>query len=398
MPETRWPRGPSRRSDVAPFLAMDVLQDANALAAQGRDVLHLELGQPGLGAPEPVLEAVRRAMKAGPLGYTEALGLPALRARIARHYGEAHGLDIAPERVAVTTGSSAALILACLAGFDSGARVALGQPWYPAYPNILKALNLTPVAVPLDVSGGYRLTARVLRGVDGFDGVLYSSPANPTGTILYTDELSSLGALCRERGAHLIADEIYHGIHYERPAPTALTHMPEAIVINGFSKFYCMTGWRLGWMVVPEQLMRTVERLAQNLMVAPPAPSQYGALAAFEPDSRAVLADRVAAYGRNRARMLDTLRAAGFGALSPAEGAFYIYAELPQWAEDSVQFCRNLLGEAGIAATPGQDFDPVRGGRAIRVCFAGSETDMAAACARLHAWSGGHGNTLKRSG
>jgi aspartate/methionine/tyrosine aminotransferase len=367
---------------------MDVLQEANARAASGVSVLHLEIGQPFDGPPEPVLAAVRKAMESGPLGYTEALGIPALRARIARYYGEEHGLDIAPARIAVTTGTSAGLIYTMLALFDAGARVALGRPWYPAYPNILQALDLETAGVPLDPATGYRLDGAALACLEGrVDGILSGSPANPTGAVLDADALSALAAFSGEHGIPVISDEIYQGIHYDAPAPTALSAMPNAVVVNGFSKFYCMTGWRIGWMVLPESLVRTVERLAQNLSVAPPTPSQYGALAAFEPEAVETCRNRVARYGRNRGRLLKALREAGFRNPSEAAGAFYVYAELPDWAEDSGAFCRALLAETGIALTPGLDFDRVRGHRTVRLCFAASEAQIAEACDRLSRWA-----------
>ncbi|MFW6027231.1 MAG: pyridoxal phosphate-dependent aminotransferase [bacterium] len=379
---------PSRRAHVAPFLAMDVLRDANARAAKGDPVLHLEVGQPFDGPPEPVLEAVRAAMASGPLGYTEALGIPPLRECIARYYGEEHGLDIAPARIAVTTGTSAGLIYALLALFDEGARVAIGRPWYPAYPNILKALGLEAADIPLDPATGYRLDGTALSRLEGrTDGILSGSPANPTGAVLDREALAALEACSREHGAAVISDEIYQGIDYGAPAPTALSVLPDAVVVNGFSKFYCMTGWRIGWMVLPETLVRTVERLAQNLSVAPPTPSQYGALAAFEPESVEICRSRVARYARNRARLLEALRKAGFRSPSEAAGAFYIYAELPDWAEDSEVFCRTLLAETGVALTPGADFDRVRGHRTVRLCFAASEAQIGEACDRLARWA-----------
>lgn len=382
------PITPSRRADVAPFLAMDVLQEANARAAAGASVLHLEIGQPFDPPPEPVLEAVRKAMDSGPLGYTEALGIPALRARIGRYYGEQHDLDIAPGRIAVTTGTSAGLVYAMLALFDAGARVALGRPYYPAYPNILKALGLEAADIALDPATGYRLDGDALSQVKGrVDGVLSGSPANPTGAVSDMPALEALAAFSRERGGPVVSDEIYQGIDYGKPAPTALSALPDAVVVNGFSKFYCMTGWRIGWMVLPESLVRTVERLAQNLSVAPPTPSQYGALAAFNAESVQICRERVARYARNRARLLETLREAGFRNPSEAAGAFYIYVDLPEWAEDSGVFCRSLLAETGVAVTPGADFDAFRGARTVRLCFAASEDQVAEACVRLSRWA-----------
>ncbi len=387
---------PSRRAGVASFLAMDVLSEANARAASGDSVLHLEIGQPFDGPPEPVLEAVRAAMAYSPLGYTEALGLPSLRARIARYYGEEHGLDIAPGRIAITTGTSAGLILALLALFDSGARVALGRPWYPAYPNILMALGLDAVDIPLDPATGYRLdTAALSAMTDRIDGILSGSPANPTGAVLDREALGALGAFARGRGVPVISDEIYHGLHYGAPAPTALSVIPDAVVVNGFSKFYCMTGWRIGWAVLPDTLVRTVERLAQNLFVAPPTPSQYGALAAFEPESVAICRQRVARYARNRTRLLHTLNEAGFRRPSEAAGAFYVYAELPDWAENSEDFCRALLAQTGVAATPGADFDRLRGHRTMRFCFAASEAQIGEACDRLSQWTADRRNAAR---
>jgi aspartate/methionine/tyrosine aminotransferase len=378
---------PSRRSAIQPFIVMDVLRRANEQAARGEAVLHLEVGQPGTGAPAPVLAAAARAMVTDRLGYTDALGLPALRRRIARHYGDTYGLDVDWRRIAVTTGSSGAFVLAFLAAFEAGDRVALASPGYPAYRNILAALGVAVVELAVDAGSRFQPTPALLDAVADagrLGGLIVASPANPTGTMVHRGELADLAGWCRDQGARLVSDEIYHGITYGEPATTALAFDDDVIVVNSFSKYFSMTGWRLGWLVLPEPLVRPVECLAQNLFLSPPTLSQHAAQAVF--DCRDELAANVARYARNRALLLEELPKAGFDRWAPAEGAFYLYADVGMLTNDSEAFCRRMLEETGVAVTPGIDFDPARGHRFVRFSFAGDTGDIAEAAARLKAW------------
>jgi len=375
----------ARRGQVPPFIVMDVLRSANEREAAGEKVLHLEVGQPGTPAPAPVRARAKAALDEARLGYTDALGVPALRARIARSYGELYGVEIDPRRVIVTTGSSGGFLLAFLASFEPGDRVALAAPGYPAYRNILSCLGVEPVLLPCDLEHRFQPTVELLdRVTSPLDGLILASPSNPTGTMLDEAGLAALVDYCAARGVRLVSDEIYHGIAFEARAVSALELTQDAVVINSFSKYYSMTGWRLGWMVLPEDLLRPVECLAQNLFISPPTLSQLAAEAAF--DCRAELDGYVAAYARNRALLLEALPKAGFDRLAPADGAFYLYADVGRLTNDSEDFCRRMLAETGVAITPGIDFDPARGHRFVRFSFAGREAEMAEAAARLADW------------
>jgi len=375
----------SRRGGVAPFIVMDVMREANARAAKGESILHLEVGQPSTPAPKGVVEAARRALAGNRLGYTEAFGMPELRERIVRHYRDAYGVEVPAARIVVTTGSSSGFVLAFLAAFDAGDRVALAVPGYPAYRNILAALGIEPVLVEAGAEDRFQPTPEALDRLGGrLDGLIVASPANPTGSMIPRAELERLAAYCRTRGIRLVSDEIYHGIVFAGAAETALAFDAEAVVINSFSKYYSMTGWRLGWMVAPESLARAVECLTQNLYISPPTLSQIAGLAAF--DCRAELDANVARYAENRRRLLAELPKAGFDTFAPADGAFYLYADVGALTNDSAEFCRRMLAETGVAATPGLDFDPGRGNRFVRFSIAGATEDMAEAARRLIAW------------
>ena len=359
-------------------------RDAAATKPQDRAV-HLEVGQPGTPAPKAVLAAAEAALRGERLGYTDALGVPALRERIARHYQETYGLTVAPERVVVTTGSSGAFLLSFLASFDHGDRVALADPGYPAYRNILTALGIEPVGVPADSATKFQPMPDLLDRLTGpISGLIIASPANPTGSMLAPEELRKIAEWCRRSGVRLISDEIYHGITYGMQAATALAYSDEAIVINSFSKYFSMTGWRLGWMIVPDDLVRSVETLAQNLFISPPTLPQLAAVAAF--DARAELDANVARYKANRDLLLAELPVAGFNHFAPADGAFYLYADVAHLTNDSEEFCRRMLRETGVAATPGTDFDPGRGRAYLRFSYAGTAEDMIEAVRRLKAW------------
>jgi aspartate/methionine/tyrosine aminotransferase len=374
----------SKRGQVPPFIVMDVLREANARQAAGAEVLHLEVGQPGTSAPESVLAAARAALDGHKLGYTESLGMPSLRARIARHYAERYGVAVPPERIVVTTGSSGAFVTAFTAAFDAGDRVALAAPSYPAYRNILTALGIEPVLLRTSEATRFQPSVDLLDAAGPLEGLIVASPSNPTGTMLSPAELASLARHCAARGIRLVSDEIYHGIAYGREAATALAASGSAIVVNSFSKYFCMTGWRIGWMVVPEDLLRPVECLAQNLYISPPTLSQIAAEAAFA--CKAELDAIVESYGRSRALLLAELPKAGFDRLAPADGAFYLYADIGHLTNDSTDFCRRMLHEAGVAATPGIDFDAERGSRYLRFSFAGAEREIARAVEKLKAW------------
>ncbi|MGF1456250.1 MAG: pyridoxal phosphate-dependent aminotransferase [Alphaproteobacteria bacterium] len=387
------PAGPATRAQVAPFLAMDVMSEANRLDAQGRDVLHLEIGQPAAPAPEPVRRAAARVLETGRVAYTEALGIPALRARIARAYGEQYGIEVDPDRVAVTAGSSSAFQFLFLALFEPGARVGLTRPSYPAYPNIMKALGLRPVFIETDPARGHALDPAMLERAiaGGLDGVLLASPANPTGTVLPAEDLARCADLARDAGIPFIVDEIYHGLEHDRSqtgrrTPCALATGTDAIVVNSFSKYYCMAGWRIGWTVVPPGLTRTIECLAQNLMVAPPTLGQHAALAAFEPESIAAYDAVVRDYTRARDRLVDALPRLGFTDLSRADGAFYVYGGIGRFGMESTTFCSRLLQDTGLAITPGLDFDDVRGAGTVRFSFAGGAAQADEAIRRLEQW------------
>ncbi|HTV46398.1 MAG TPA: aminotransferase class I/II-fold pyridoxal phosphate-dependent enzyme [Stellaceae bacterium] len=374
----------SRRGLVPPFIAMDVLRAANEREATGADVIHLEIGQPGTQAPAAVREAARRALNEAPIGYTDALGIAPLRRAIAGHYRERYGVAVDPAEVVVTTGSSAAFQLAFLAAFEAGDRVALASPGYPAYRNMLAALGLEPVLVEVGENSHYQPTPELLAATGRLDGLVIASPANPTGTMIAAAELARLTGWCRERGIRLVSDEIYHGITYEAPAATVRAYDRDAVVVNSFSKYYSMTGWRLGWMLAPPDLARSVECLAQNFYISPPALSQLAAIPVF--GCRAELDGHVARYRANRDLMIDTLRVAGLTRVAPAEGAFYLYADVSSVTGDSVDFCRRLLAETGVAITPGLDFDPAHGKGWVRLSLAGAAEAVAEAARRLARW------------
>jgi aspartate/methionine/tyrosine aminotransferase len=378
-----------RTKAITPFYAMEVLKAANERAALGDDVLHMEVGEPAGGAPVAVIQAAKDALENGRgLGYTEALGVSDLRQAISDHYKKTGNLDVDPGRVVVTTGSSGGFLLAFLAAFDEGDRVALTSPGYPAYRNIMAALGIEAVDLASDLADRFQPTPALLdAAIDAggkLDGLLIASPANPTGTMLDHDALKTLVDYCRARDIRIISDEVYHGITYGDPATSIIAMDDQAIAVNSFSKYFAMTGWRLGWMVLPDDLLRPVERLAQNLFISPPTLSQLAAVAAF--DAVPELEAKVAAYAKNREMLLRELLLVGFDKLAPADGAFYIFADVRHLTNDSADFCKRMLAETGVAATPGMDFDPDRGHAYIRFSFAGSYDDMVKAVASLKDW------------
>jgi aspartate/methionine/tyrosine aminotransferase len=373
----------SRRGDVDPFIVMDVMEAARAAETAGRHIIHMEVGQPGTGAPQDAVQRLSADMSRDPLGYTVGLGLPELRARIARHYRDWYGLDLDAERVVITAGASGAFLLAFSALFDTGERVGLGAPCYPSYRQILKALDLLPVDMPTTMAARMQPVAADV-AAHNLSGLIVASPANPTGTMLDIDAMRELADACAATGAAFISDEIYHGLAYEGRAVSALEVTDEVYVINSFSKYFSMTGWRVGWMVVPKDHVRTIERLAQNMFICPSHASQRLALHAMECGPELDL--NVDVYRANRALMLQELPKAGLGKFAPPDGAFYVYVDVSDYTDDSIKFCAQVLENAGVAITPGLDFDPVAGHHWVRMSYARSTEDIREGLVRLVAF------------
>jgi aspartate/methionine/tyrosine aminotransferase len=377
---------PSTRSDVPPFMVMDVMAAAARIEAAGGRVIHMEVGQPAAPAPATAIAAARAALSAR-LGYTESLGIASLRARIARHYRETYGVEVDPARIAVTTGSSAGFILAFLTLFEPGDRVAVALPGYPPYRHILRALSCEPVAIATTKATRWAITPDMLLAEHRrapLKGVLVASPANPTGTMMTGAALRALVDAAQGEGIRFISDEIYHGLDYAFAAETAAKISDDLVVINSFSKYFCMTGWRIGWMVLPPSLVRAVERLQGNLAISVPALSQIAAEAAF--DGCAEMEAVKHGYEDNRRILLDGLPKAGFETFLPVDGAFYLYAEVSRFCDDSFEFAKRMLEETQVAVTPGVDFDPQQGKRFIRFCYAGSAAEMHEAVERIAGW------------
>ncbi|TWF94760.1 pyridoxal phosphate-dependent aminotransferase [Saccharopolyspora dendranthemae] len=375
------------RADVAPFQVMEVLSAAAQRQRELGDVVSLAAGQPSTPAPKAVREAAARALEGNALGYTEQLGILELREGIAGHYEKAHGHSVPVDEVVVTTGASGAFLLAFLSAFDAGDRVALASPGYPAYRNILSALGCEVVELPCDASTRFQPTVEMLEALDEpVRGLIVASPANPTGTVLSRDELARLAGWCEDNGVQLISDEIYHGLSYGEPLHTAREFSAEAIVVNSFSKFWSMTGWRLGWMLVPPRLLRAVDSLTGNFTLCPPALSQQAAVAAFSPEAYDEVEGHVERYRQNRTLLLDGLADAGITDVAPADGAFYAWVDISDRTDDAASFCRRLLDDTGVALVPGVDFDPSRGHHYLRLSFAGDPGDITEAVQRLRAW------------
>ncbi len=373
----------SRRGLVDPFIVMDVVEAARAAEAAGRHIIHMEIGQPSTPAPLGARVALAQAMEAGPLGYTVSLGLPELRAGIAQLYSRWYGVDLDPARVVVTAGSSAAFLLAFTALFDAGDKVGLNEPGYPSYRQILRALSLQPVGIAARAENRLQPVPADIEPYE-MKGLIVASPGNPSGTMLSHEALSALMAHCAARGISFVSDEIYHGLHYGARAVSALEISDDCYVINSFSKYFSMTGWRIGWMVVPPDHIRIIERLAQNMFICPPHASQVAALAAL--DCIADLEASRTVYAENRRLMLEGLPLAGFTRFAPPDGAFYIYADVREFTQDSVAFAAEILAEAGVAVTPGLDFDPHRGRQTLRFSYAQATADIVEGLARLQAF------------
>jgi aspartate/methionine/tyrosine aminotransferase len=378
---------PSRRSDVPAFMVMDVMAAAARIEEQGGRVIHMEVGQPAAPAPSCAIAAARSALGHGRLGYTESLGIPALRTRIARHYGEQYGADLDPERVIITTGSSAGFVLAFLCLFEAGDRVAIAVPGYPPYRHILAALGCRPVLIETTQATRWSITAELLLDEhrrEPLRGVVVASPANPTGTMIAPEALHDLIGAAESEDIRIISDEIYHGLNYAFRAESAVKLSENAVIINSFSKYFCMTGWRIGWMVVPRPLVRAIDRLQGNLAISVPTLSQIAAEAAF--DGRAEMEAIKHGYEENRCILLAGLPPAGLEKMLPVDGAFYLYADVSRFSNDSLEFAKRLLAETHVAATPGLDFDPMNGRHFVRFCYAGSREEMHEAIARISKW------------
>src|ERR1700761_6511793 len=379
----------SGRSEVPPFMVMDVMAAAARIEAAGGHVIHMEVGQPAASAPKMAIRAAHAALDSGRIDYTSALGTPSLRERIARHYRESYGVDIHSGRIVVTTGSSGGFILAFLAMFEPGDGVAGTVPGYPPYRHILTALGCEPVLIETSSENRHALTGEALLAAHGktpLKGVLVGSPANPTGTMMSRDALSGLMTAAEAAGIRFISDEIYHGLDYAFAAVSAAELSPNALVINSFSKYFCMTGWRVGWMVVPEPLVRPIERLQQNLSISVPALSQIAAEAAFDGTEEMEAIKR--GYVENRQILIEGFPKAGLSHFLPADGAFYLYADVSSFTADSFDFAKRMLEQAHVAATPGVDFDPFHGKSFVRFSYARSAEDMREAVARIARWLG----------
>ena len=375
----------SKRSQVSPFIVMDIMREANELEAKGKSIIHMEVGQPSTSAPRQALRTAEKVLLQERLGYTEALGDIDLRKKISQFYIARYNLEIDFNRIIVTTGASGGLQLAFLSLFDAGDRVALTEPCYPGYRNMLSSMNIEIEKLSIGPEYDFRLNVEVLEKMSNrIDGLIMSSPGNPTGSMTKAEQLKLIVSWCQENQVKLISDEIYHGIEYEEPAITAVNLDNASIVINSFSKYFSMTGWRLGWMVVPENMIRTIERLAQNLFISPPTISQLAALGSL--DSLEELNQTVARYKKNRELMISRLPEFGLSKFAPIDGAFYAYVDVSNFADNSEKFCREMLREIGVAITPGIDFDRENGMRYVRFCFSGLTEEIDEAMNRLSNW------------
>ena len=363
----------SNRSNVDPFIVMDVMESARKAEALGKKIIHMEVGQPGTAAPKIAKDYLTKEITNNNLGYTVTLGLPELRKRISKLYGEWYNLDLNPNRIIITTGSSGAFILSFASLFDVGDKVGIGSPGYPSYRQILKSQNLIPVDIQTEIQNKFQPVPNDIKN-NNLNGLLVASPANPTGSMIDKNSLNKLINTAKENNVSFISDEIYHGIQYEYNPTTAIEITDDCYVINSFSKYFSMTGWRIGWMVVPEDHVRQVERLSQNLFICPPHASQITALAAM--DATEELEKNINVYKKNREILLEELPKAGFKTFSPPDGAFYIYVDISEFSNDSLSFCKKVLDEAGVAITPGLDFDQKRGNKTIRFSYARSTEDI----------------------
>lgn len=377
------------RAGIPPFYVMDVWLAAAERQRTHGDLVNLSAGQPSAGAPAPVRAAALAALERDTLGYTVALGIPELRSEIARSYAVRHGLDVEVDDVVLTTGSSGGFLLTFLACFDAGDRVAIASPGYPCYRNILSALGCEVVEIECGPQTRFQPTVAMLDALDPpVQGVIVASPANPTGTVIDPDELAAIAGWCADRGVRLVSDEVYHGLVYPGAPRTASAWETsrEAVVVNSFSKYFAMTGWRLGWLLVPEPLRRAVDRLTGNFTICPPVLPQHAAVAAFTAESIAEAEGHLQHYARNRDTLIAGLHRIGLTRLAPPDGAFYVYADVSEFSTDSLGFCERLLADTGLAIAPGIDFDTVRGNSFVRLSFAGPAGDIDEALLRLGSW------------
>ena len=369
-------------AQIEPFHAIAVSGLAHRLKAEGRSIIHMEFGQPSTGAPAAAIAAAHRVLDSDPMGYWES---PALKARICQHYAETYGVEVDPSRILLTCGASPALVLALSMSFAPGARVAIARPGYVAYRNTLKAMHIVPVELPCGEAERFQLTAAALAALEPApDGVIIASPANPTGTIIPRDELQAIADVCSKRGITVISDEIYHGISYGQRTPSMLEVLPEVLIVNSFSKYFSMAGWRLGWLLVPPSGIDAARARMGNLFLTPPSLAQHAGLVAM--DCREELNGNLKTYARNRELLLAALPGMGLGRIAPPDGAFYIYADISEFTDDSLEFCQQLLRDTGVATAPGIDFDPVLGNRFMRISFAVSTPEVEDAIRRIGPW------------
>lgn len=367
---------------IDPFRAIAVSGIAHRLKAEGRSVIHMEFGQPSTGAPPAAIAAAHKVLDNDPMGYWES---PGLKARIVQHYADWYGVTIDPTRIILTNGASPGLVMALNMSFNPGDRVAFARPGYVAYRNNCRALHLEPVEVPCGEEERYQMTAKALAALDPAPkGLILASPANPTGTIIPREELAAIAEVCRERGIIIISDEIYHGISYGMETPSILEVAPDALVVNSFSKYWSMAGWRLGWLIVPESGIDAARARMGNLFLTPPSLAQHAGLIAM--DCTEELESHLATYARNRQLLLDALPALGLARIAPPDGAFYIYADVSDFTDDALEFCQQLVQDTGVATAPGIDFDPVEGNHFIRMSFAVSTPEIEEAIRRMIPW------------
>ncbi|QTC92932.1 pyridoxal phosphate-dependent aminotransferase [Brevundimonas goettingensis] len=378
-------------TEIEPFRAITISRIAHALKAEGRDVIHMEFGQPSTGAPAAAIAEAHRVLDADGMGYWESAPL---KARIARLYQDRYGVEVDPDRLLLTCGASPALVLALSSRFRPGDRIAMARPGYVAYRNTVKALNLTPVEIACGPAEHYQLTAAALEALEPAPaGVIIASPANPTGSIIAPEELAAIAAVCKRRGIAIVSDEIYHGLSYDRPTPSILEFEPEAFVINSFSKYWSMAGWRLGWLLVPPDHIAAAKAYIGNLFLTPPSLSQHAGLVAM--DCVEELEGHIEVYRRNRELVLAALPSLGLKTIAPPDGAFYVWADIGHLTDDSVAFCEQLLRDTGVATAPGVDFDPVDGHRFMRFSFAVSTPLIEQALERLRPWFAARAAFLK---
>ena len=375
----------SKRSEIAPFLAIDMLTKSNTLKSKGRDIIHMDVGEPGFNTPKHVLEYAKTIIDKKKIGYTESIGIPELREKISNHYKLWYNEEVKSNSIAVTAGASGAFVLTLLALFDPGDRIAIMTPYYPAYVNALKALNLDIVFLRGKNKSGYQPTLEMLESIKGtIKGIVVASPANPTGSILKNKQLIDLAKWCKQNNIKIISDEIYHGIEYGKLSETLLHYNSDAIIINSFSKYFSMTGWRLGWLIAPKNIINTIEKLSMSLFLCAPTFSQLIAVKALE--DYEILNNNVLIYKKNRDLLINFFEDMGFNKYAPADGAFYLYLDVSKITDNSTNFAIRLLKEAGVSSTPGADFDHNLGNKFIRFSYGGTHKEIVEGTKRIYNW------------